>query len=323
VQSNFANPASEVVHQGSGRIPPAGCTPTDVGADLWIACRRLAAFCAGVLLLLMPVHATTLPDREAGPAEALRQAFPMEDFLDRLMAAESGGRLRAKNPRSTALGPFQFIESTFLFVVSKHFKSEVSGRTERQILARRTEMAFSRRAARAYVRDLISALESKGLPASPVNVRIAYLVGPSAAVRLFGSRPGQPLASVLSADAISANPFMSGATIAELVQRAAVEMNATGETGRIGSSKATVQAAPLERKPTATLVALEAEPSSPPVLSKGEPSGTSMELKDEPTATTSAAPLWGNRCRSGLASCRRWMALQARMARPSASGAPP
>jgi hypothetical protein len=33
-------------------------------------------------------------------------------FLDRLMHAESAGRDSAANPRSTALGPFQFIKST-------------------------------------------------------------------------------------------------------------------------------------------------------------------------------------------------------------------
>ncbi|MFZ1105870.1 MAG: hypothetical protein WAN86_23925 [Hyphomicrobiaceae bacterium] len=126
---------------------------------------------------------------EEDPEKALPQAFPMEEFLDRLMMAESGGRLRRKNPRSTALGPFQFIESTFLFVVNRHFSSEVAGLTKRQILARRTDMAFSRRVARAYVHDLIAALASNGLPASPVNARIAFLVGPSAAMRLLGTPP--------------------------------------------------------------------------------------------------------------------------------------
>jgi hypothetical protein len=42
-------------------------------------------------------------------------------FLDRLMSAESGGLAHAKNPRSTALGPFQFIKSTFLEITRRHF----------------------------------------------------------------------------------------------------------------------------------------------------------------------------------------------------------
>ena len=147
--------------------------------------------------------------------KALPQAFLMEDFLDRLMAAESGGRLDAKNPRSTALGPFQFIESTFLFVVNKYFPSEVASLTREQVLALRTDMAFSRRAAGAYSNHLISALKNEGLPATTVNVRLAFLVGPDAAVRLLQAPPDQPLTTALSAEAIAANPYMSGATIAK------------------------------------------------------------------------------------------------------------
>lgn len=269
-----------------------------------------------------------------GPEEASPQAFPMEAFLDRLMAAESGGRLRRKNPRSTALGPFQFIESTFLFVVNKHFKSEVAGLTEQQILARRMDMAFSRRVARAYVHDLIFALASNGLPASPVNARIAFLVGPSAAVRVLGSRPDEPLTRVLSADAIAANPFMSGATIAELVQKATLEVSATGATGRLAPSKGepAVKAAPPEREPPGTLVALEAEPrgtlvaleadpSSTPVASKSEPAGNPIDPQDAPIATASAEPPFGIRCQIGLASCRRWIALQKQRAEPSVRSA--
>src|SRR5262245_4571876 len=155
----------------------------------------------------------------------------MEEFLDQLMAAESGGGLHEKNPRSTALGAFQFIESTFLVVVNKHFPHEITGLTERQVLARRTEIVFSRRVGRAYVNDLVAALRNNGLPATPLNVRIAFLVGPAAAIRLLKAPPHKPLKEVLSADAIAANPFMSGATIAKLVQKAAADVSATGRPG--------------------------------------------------------------------------------------------
>jgi hypothetical protein len=283
--------------------------------------------------LLTPVHATGLADLAVGqattapakedPKKALPRAFPIKEFLDRLMIAESGGRLRRKNPRSTALGPFQFIESTFLFVVNRHFPSEVANLTKRQILARRTDMAFSRRAARAYVHDLIAALASNGLPASPVNVRIAFLVGPSAAVRLLSTPPDQPLKSVLSADAITANPFMSGTTIARLVQKAAVEVGATAATRRLGPSKGepAVEAVATKRDPAATLVTLQAEPSSAPVVLMSEPAGRPVDPPDEPMATTSAAPPFRTKCQIGLASCRRWMALQERKAQASVPSA--
>ena len=213
--------------------------------------------------------------------KALPQAFLMEDFLDRLMAAESGGRLDAKNPRSTALGPFQFIESTFLFVVNKYFPSEVASLTREQVLALRTDMAFSRRAAGAYSNHLISALKSEGLPATTVNVRLAFLVGPDAAVRLLKAPPDQPLTTALSAEAIAANPYMSGATIANLVRKAAADMS-------------------TPRRPAAL---------------RDEPAGAAVALQREPTATTPAKPPFQIKCEIGLASCRKWVALQERKAR--------
>ena len=243
--------------------------------------------------------------------KASPQAFPMEEFLDRLMAAESGGRVDAKNPRSTALGPFQFIESTFLFVVNKYFPSEVASLTNKQILALRTDMAFSRRAAGAYSIHLISALKNEGLPETTVNVRLAFLVGPAAAVRLLKTRPHQPLKKVLSADAIAANPFMSGATIAKLVRKAAADMSATAATRRVAAlrDESAATAVALRDQPTATTVALRDEPAATVVDLKSEPTTTTVGLKSELTALTPAKPPLQIKCEIGLASCRKWIAL--------------
>ena len=250
----------------------------------------------------------------------------MEAFLDRLMAAESGGRLHKKNPRSTALGPFQFIESTFLFVVKRHFPSEVVGLAEQQVLALRTDMAFSRRAAGAYASDLISALKDNGLRATTVNVRLAFLVGPVAAVRLLKAPPDQSLNRVLSADAIAANPYMSGATVAKLVRKAATDVSATAATRRLGALKggepaATESAlerepagspAAVEHEPAATLVALQDESAATAAAPEREPAVTPAASNGEPTTTTAADAPFEIKCEVGLASCRRWISLQER-----------
>jgi hypothetical protein len=88
-------------------------------------------------------------------------------------------------------------------------------------------MVFARRAAAAYVDDLRSALKDSGLPVTAPNVRLAFLVGPFAAARVLRTRPDQPLRRVLSAEAIAANPYMSGATVAMLVRKAATDVSAT------------------------------------------------------------------------------------------------
>jgi hypothetical protein len=61
-----------------------------------------------------------------------------EQFLDHLMRAESSGRDTAANPRSTALGAFQFIETTFLAVAREYFAREVAELSDQPLLALRT-----------------------------------------------------------------------------------------------------------------------------------------------------------------------------------------
>ena len=98
-------------------------------------------------------------------------------FLDRLMGAESGGHSDAKNPRSTALGAFQFIKSTFLEVARRHFPAELAGLSDKQILELRKDGGFSRRAAEAFSRDNIERLKQRGLDPTFSQLRLAFLLG--------------------------------------------------------------------------------------------------------------------------------------------------
>jgi len=272
----------------------------------------------------MPAQAAEPPDLKVEPAMAIgaggrvdasAQAFPTEEFLDRLMAAESGGYQYKKNRRSTALGPFQFIESTFLFVVKRHFASEIAGLSERQVLALRTDMAFSRRAATAYANDLMSALKDSGLPVTTANVRLAFLVGPFAAVRVLRTRPNQPLRRVLSAEAVAANPYMSGATVAMLVRKAGTDVGATAP-GRPEPLKGEPAAAAVDlgREPAGTLAALSGELPTKAATLEREPAGTPVAPEGEPTAAPPTDVPFDIKCEIGLASCRKWIALQERKA---------
>ena len=137
-------------------------------------------------------------------------AWAFEQFLDRLMAAESGGRTHARNPRSSALGPFQFIKSTFLEVVHRHFASEIVGLSEGQILDRRTDPVFSRRAAAAFCTEIASYLRSRDLEPTFAHLRLAYLLGPRNAALVLRAQPLERLVDLLSSTVIRANPFMGG-----------------------------------------------------------------------------------------------------------------
>ncbi len=166
-----------------------------------------------------PASAVPQPAENPTPAPAVAgrpDAAAMTAFLDRLMVAESGGRDDARNPRSTAVGPFQFIESTFLDMARRHFAAETAGLLPQQILALRTNRPFARRAAEAFTRDNADILANNGMPATLANLRLAFLVGPSAAVRLLRADQTVPVITLLGAGVVQANPFMAGMTARDL-----------------------------------------------------------------------------------------------------------
>jgi len=201
----------------------------------------------------------------AGPDAAF------EDFLDRLMRAESNGQDYAANPRSTALGPFQFIKSTFIEVVRRHFAAEVAILSDDAVLALRTNRAFARRAAGAFCKDNLAFLSGQGLNPTFGHLRLAFLVGPSAAVRVLQAAPATSVAEILGDSVIVANPFMRGMTAADLIARTAREV-ASDRQVRPGG------------------VAARAKPGPQP--------------SDTRVATVVAV------CNPKLASCRAWIALR-------------
>lgn len=149
----------------------------------------------------------------------------MATFLDRLMMAESGGRQDARNPRSTALGPFQFIESTFLALAQRHFVAETEKLTPQQILALRTDPALSRRAAEAYTMENAAILKASDIEPTYPNLRLAFLLGVTGAIKVLKAPPDTPLRALLSPAVLIANPFMVTMTARSLALRSAREVN--------------------------------------------------------------------------------------------------
>ena len=166
---------------------------------------------------LAPVAQLAVAPKAAdGPA-----VMTMDQFLDRLMIAESGGRDNAANPRSSAVGPFQFIEATWLDVMRRHFGDEVAAFTPAQRLALRTDRGVARRAAEAYTRDNAAHLQAQGLTATYPHLRLAFLLGPAGAARLLQAAPDTRVAAVVGPAVAKANPFMFGMTVKSLIERSA------------------------------------------------------------------------------------------------------
>ena len=249
-----------------------------------------------------PAAAPTGPhlDWAALPAPILTQAVATPDmtidiFLDRLMRAESGGRLTARSSTSTALGPFQFIDATFLGVVRRHFAAETANLTPAQILALRTDLAFSRRAAEAFTKDNAGLLVGAGIPATFQNLRLAYLLGPGGAIKALQTNPAMPLPQLLPANVIRANPFMRPLTVSGLVARAARDVAV----------------------PPTSVAGIVAAPAAPAdvAVAVGDAAGSPSALKAAVAALAPRAapqPAIAVNCDLGLASCRKWLAMEQR-----------
>src|SRR5688572_4647746 len=125
----------------------------------------------------------------------------------------------AKNPRFTALGPFQFIKSTFLEITRRHFPSDIAGLPETQILARRTDHDLSRRAAAVFCKDSVRYLKEQGLEPTFAHLRLAYLLGPADAARVMQAQEQTPVVRLLSPAVIKANPFMRRMEVGDLIAK--------------------------------------------------------------------------------------------------------
>ncbi|MCB1485406.1 MAG: hypothetical protein KDJ17_10995 [Hyphomicrobiaceae bacterium] len=191
-------------------------------------------------------NATAEPEKPANGATeaALVEELTMKVFLDRLMRAESGGRLNARNPRSTALGPYQFIASTWLMIANKHFTKEMEGLRADQVLALRTDLELSRRAAEIYTHQNAAYLVAQGHKATFPNLRLAFLVGPSAAARVLSAPEKTAASTLLGGGVIAANPFMARLTASGLIARAARDILADpGSLAGVTPDPALVRAA--------------------------------------------------------------------------------
>ena len=203
-------------------------------------------------------------------------------FLDRLMHAESGGRDTAANPRSSALGPFQFIKSTFISIARRHFPAEIGELSDAEVLALRTTRSFARAAAAIFTLENAAHLKSHGLPPTLPHLRLAFLLGPAGAVRVLQAEPQARLSAVVGPGVLSANPFMVGVSANSLIARATRDI--------YGRSKDAAQ----------------------PRMAVARPDPQPRPAARGRTGTPAVA--LSIKCNQKLVSCQRWVALKQQQA---------
>ncbi len=137
-------------------------------------------------------------------------------LIDSIISVESGGNPNARNPNSSATGAGQFISSTWLDTIKTARPDLAEGKSDQELLALRTDPQLSRQMTEAYAAQNGAILTKAGHAVTPGTTYLAHFAGPQGAVAALNADPSAPVASVMGAAAMKANPFLQGMTVGDL-----------------------------------------------------------------------------------------------------------
>lgn len=181
------------------------------------------------------------------PAGALR-APAREQLKARIRGVESSGDDRAKNPKSTATGRYQFTMPTWLALYERRYgkSGTATARWAKRYDANLQEVLMD-----DLVADNARRLRDAGESETASNLYLLHFAGPDG-LKVLKARADTPVARLLKPDAIAANKFLKGMTAADLRAWADRKMRTAGE-------------APPPQRSTADEAAPEALPELPDI----------------------------------------------------------
>ena len=140
----------------------------------------------------------------------------IESLIGHIIRVESAGNASARNPRSTATGLGQFIESTWLRMMRSYRPDLVVSLSRRELLDLRLDPDMSRQMVRHLAQENEGYLRARGHAISAGRLYLAHFLGPAGADQALRAGPEQSVDHVMGAAVVSANPFLRGWSIAEL-----------------------------------------------------------------------------------------------------------
>jgi hypothetical protein len=156
--------------------------------------------------------------------------FNYSTYLPRARQAESSGDDNARNPRSSAGGRYQFIDSTWLNQGRKLFP----GLSDQQIMARKMDPNAQEMAMKSFTDENVGILSKAGIPVTNGSVYGAHHFGAGGATKLYQADPSADVATVLGAGVVAANPHLAGKTVGEV--RAFLDRKGNGSDIMAGGS---------------------------------------------------------------------------------------
>ena len=176
-----------------------------------------------------PVAAPPGP-RAEGPAMSPGQtaAAPRSQSTDPLLidAAIRRNEGTARNPASSAVGPYQFIDSTFVDQFRRSFPDVARNLSPEQILTFRGAQTPDGRRVEDVMGPALTAqnqqaLVQAGFAPTAGNTYLAHFLGSGGARAVLRADPNAPISQLVSREAIAANPTIlgvPGVTAGQIVQ---------------------------------------------------------------------------------------------------------
>lgn len=135
--------------------------------------------------------------------------------LRRQAGFESGGNAAARNPRSSALGTHQFIDSTWQQFIQEN-PEVFQGMSREQAMSMRSDPRYADLGAQWYAQKGGEVLQQAGLPVTQSNLALHHRFGPGDAPKVIAADPATPMAQLVSPAVIGANPDLQGKTAGQV-----------------------------------------------------------------------------------------------------------
>ena len=126
--------------------------------------------------------------------------------IARLIHAGEG---TGKNPSSSAKGPYQFVDGTFVGEFRKNYPDRAKGMSDDSIIALKRGpegAAISSQMGPRFIANNAKIVERAGFEPDAGNVYLAHFLGPDTAVKVLRADPNAPISRYVSEEAIKANP---------------------------------------------------------------------------------------------------------------------
>lgn len=164
--------------------------------------------------------------RAAFQGANLDQGFAgIDAYMRSTRQAESGGNDRAKNPKSSASGRYQFIASTWKQMMRQHPELGLTANG-------RFDPDQQERAMRQFTVNNARILRGAGIPINGGSLYAAHFLGAGGAKKVLLQSNDTPLHKLLPREVFTANPFLRGMTVGNFRQWSMKK--GTGAPGKVG-----------------------------------------------------------------------------------------